>query len=276
MDLTLGGCMGKYDKYFEIADGIYWIGVGDEVSPLHSNPYMILDEGEVVVLDGGSRPDFSTVVLKILETGVRPQNISALIYHHYDPDLCGSMNHFEQLINSDDLVVISQRHNNIFINHYGVNCKKLCINSIENKWLFKSGRELQFINTPYSHSPGSFTTYDKRTKTLFSSDIFGSYNTDWGLKLEPLNECYECKDHSFCKNGMNCFFNGIADFHKLIMTSSKALKHSLDKIKSMDIERIAPQHGSIIEGKKNINMIIDYLYSLDDIGIDGEEVGKIY
>ena len=35
------------------------------------------------------------------------------------------------------------------------------------EYTFGDGRTLKFIHTPYSHSPGSFITYDIKTKTLF-------------------------------------------------------------------------------------------------------------
>jgi hypothetical protein len=43
-----------------------------------------------LVIDGGSRPDFATVMIKIMQTGIAPKQIQALVYQHYDPDLCGS------------------------------------------------------------------------------------------------------------------------------------------------------------------------------------------
>lgn len=265
-----------YSRYVKVDDGVYWIGFQDEKTMLHSNPYVIVDNGEAVVVDGGSRPDFATVMLKILEIGLKPNDISALIYHHYDPDLCGSMQNFEQLIDKEDLVVISQRHNNVFINHYGTSSKRLCVNSLGNKWTFKSGRELRFINTPYSHSPGSFVTYDEKTKTLFSSDIFGSYSSEWGLFLEMKKDCYVCSNYDKCKDHVTCFMKGIQNFHRLIMTSNKALRYALSEISKLDIERLAPQHGSIIEGKDDINLIIDELSRMDDIGIDGDFSNKIF
>lgn len=265
-----------YSRYVNVDDGVYWIGFQEEKTMLHSNPYVIVDDGEAIVIDGGSRPDFATVMLKILEMGLKPSDISALIYHHYDPDLCGSMQNFEQLIDRDDLVVISQRHNNVFINHYGTSAKRLCINALGGKWTFKSGRELKFINTPYSHSPGSFVTYDEKTKTLFSSDIFGSYSSEWGLFLEMKKECYVCSDFENCNSSQTCFMKGIKDFHRLIMTSNNALRYALLEIDKLDIERVAPQHGSIIEGKNDIKLIINQLMHMDDIGIDGDFLNKIF
>ncbi len=69
-----------YERSVEIAKGIFWVGFYDSQSGLHCNPYLIVDRDEAVVIDGGSRPDFPTVMMKILQTGVFPNQISALIY----------------------------------------------------------------------------------------------------------------------------------------------------------------------------------------------------
>ena len=53
-----------YDEYIQVADGTYWVGKADRDSGLHCNPYLIVDGNEAVLLDGGSREDFSTVMLK--------------------------------------------------------------------------------------------------------------------------------------------------------------------------------------------------------------------
>ncbi len=108
-----------YSKPIEIGDGIFWIGYADDNAGLHCNPYIIIEGDEAVVIDGGSRNDFSTVMMKILQTGVNPNHIVRLIYQHYDPDLCGSLPHLEAMIHNDDLAILSHRENNIFIQYYG-------------------------------------------------------------------------------------------------------------------------------------------------------------
>lgn len=87
----------------QIAEGIYWVGYADEHRGLHCNPYLIIEGDEAVLIDGGSRDDFSNVMLKILRTGLTPSQIKVLIYQHYDPDLCGSLPQFESIINNDAL-----------------------------------------------------------------------------------------------------------------------------------------------------------------------------
>ena len=44
-----------YENPIEIADGIFWVGFYDRQSGLHCNPYLIIDNDEALVIDGGSR-----------------------------------------------------------------------------------------------------------------------------------------------------------------------------------------------------------------------------
>jgi serine phosphatase RsbU (regulator of sigma subunit) len=53
-----------YDSAVEIAPGIFWVGFYDAPSGLHCNPYLIVDEDEAVVIDGGSRP-IGTIDLRL-------------------------------------------------------------------------------------------------------------------------------------------------------------------------------------------------------------------
>lgn len=258
-----------YSKGIRIGEGIYWIGYDDHSGGLHANPYMIVEGDEAVVIDAGSRPDFSTVMMKILQAGVHPGQISRLIYQHYDPDLVGSVANFENVIDNPNAEILSQRQNNIFIHHYATSLRKRCINDLGLKWAFSNGRQLHFINTPYAHSPGSFVTYDAQTKTLFSSDLFGYSGGRWSLYLRLSENCKNCWDYANCPEGKKeCFMPMVIQYHKLLMTSTAALRHALDQVRTLDIERIAPQHGSIIEGKEDIQTIIDKLYAIEYVGID--------
>lgn len=53
------------------------------------------------------------------------------------------------------------------------------------------------------------------------------------------------------------------------MTSTRALRHSLETISKIPFEIIAPQHGSVINDKKTIKFVFWFLASLEKVGIDG-------
>jgi len=254
----------------EIAEGIYWIRFYDYQSGLHCNPYLIVDNDEAMVIDGGSRPDFATVMMKILQTGIVPNQIIALLYQHYDPDLCGSIPNFEDIIKRNDLKILSDSENLMFIRHYSVATRLLPISKLNYQYAFSSGRTLQFTRTPYSHSGGSIVTFDPQSGILFTSDLFGSLGLEWELFLNLKPECLGCGSLAECPMGRKiCPIRDILNFHKTVMPSEKALRYSLDQILDIPFTTIAPQHGSIINDKETLRYVFESLATLKGVGIDG-------
>ncbi len=259
----------NYQEPIAVGEGIYWVGFYDEERNLHCNPYLIVDGEEAVLIDSGSRTDFSSVMTKILQTGVEPAQIKHLIYHHYDPDLCSSIPHFEQLLDRENIKLISHKENNVFIRYYAGTVKMFCIESLGQEITFGSGRRLQFRRTPYAHSAGSFVTFDEKTGTLFSSDLFGSYDKKWDLFIELSPECRRCTLPEECPAEKSyCPLQGIFTFHRRIMTSRRALKYAMETLQEFQIQQVAPQHGSIVWKKEDITCIIERLAELDGVGID--------
>jgi len=110
--------------------------------------------------------------------------------------------------------------------------------------LDSNGLHLEFLTTPYCHSPGAFVTYEPSTKTLFSGDIFGGIEESW--------EFYAGDD----------YFEKAKEFHAEYMPSRDIFNYALSKIETLDINLIAPQHGSIIE-KKRIAPLIAQMKALE-------------
>ncbi len=274
-----------YNEPVKIAEGVYWIGFCDRDSGLHCNPYLIVDGDEAVVIDGGSRPDFPVVMMKILKTGTPPTSIKSLIYHHYDPDLCGSIPNFEDIIGKRDLMIVSEHSNLMFIRHYYTKSKLISIAELKDRFTFSSGRTLQFITTPYCHAWGSFVTFDEKTGILFSSDIFGSYGKDWSLFLRLDKDCRTCltyKDGKCPNKKKECPLANLLQFNQNIMTSERALRFALEKLSDVPFRIIAPQHGSVIYDLYDIKTVFDVLVNAKDVGIDRylgsrafSEIGKI-
>ncbi|PKL44591.1 MAG: hypothetical protein CVV41_04300 [Candidatus Riflebacteria bacterium HGW-Riflebacteria-1] len=256
------------EQSVHLGSGVWWVGFQDEASGLHCNPYLIIDGDEAVVIDGGSRPDFPVVMMKILETGLNPANIIALIYDHYDPDLCGSIPNFEEMINKPDLKLISSGFSHTFIRHYGASSQFARIADLNFHFKFSSGRTLEFITTPYCHSRGSFVVYDTRSKILFSGDLFGTYDKDWSLFYSFPDGCGVQEPCLICAaKAANCRLKSYKDFHRITMPSSRALRYGLAKIKDTPYEMVASQHGSILD-RRSALMLAEKLAQLDDIGID--------
>jgi flavorubredoxin len=261
----------------ELGDGVFWVGFYDKSSGLHSNPYLIIDRGEAVLLDGGSRPGFPIVMMKILKTGLDINNINALIYQHSDPDLCGSIPHLENMIENKDLKIVSSHDNLVTIKHYGGKSKTISLDQIDYVYRFKSGRELRFYNTPYAHCAGNFITFDTRSEILFSSTLFGTYAKEWRLFFSFEDECLNCSNGGgCCRDKELCPVYELKTFHKNIMPSERALRYAMEVVSKIPFKTIAPLHGSIVEDFPSIVKLVKLLSCLNNVGIDRYVKGLPY
>ena len=261
-----------YDRPVEIADHIFWVGFHDTTSNFHCNPYLIAERDQAVLIDAGSRPDFAVVMMKVLQTGISPDHIVALIYQHIDPDLCGSLSNMIDICTNPELKVLTDPQNHMFISYYIEKERRTLLTSIDDysAGFSLGGRMLEFFKTPYAHSAGSFVTRDVKTKTLFTSDLFGSLSKQWELSVEFASDCHACTDYNNCIIRREyCPLPDILEFHKKVMPSESSLEHAMNVIGSLDIDRIAPQHGSVISNRKDIPFLIERLRTLKGVGIDG-------
>lgn len=257
-----------FDRAVSLGNGVWWVGFQDRDSGLRCNPYLIIEGDEAILIDGGSRPDFPVVMMKILETGLDPRNISGLIYTHFDPDLCGSIPNLEEMISSSTLRVISADISKMFLHHYGSRSKFESIRKLGNLFTFKTGRTLEFIPVPHCHSPGSFAVYDRQSRVLFSSDLFGTYDKSWQLFLGLPDGCRQCDPCTMCKdNHLTCQIHGYLAFHRTIMPCSRAVHLAMEKLRQVPFEIVASQHGSIID-RGSAEILMRELLKLNDIGID--------
>jgi flavorubredoxin len=260
------------DKPFKLADDVFWVGFYDDQSGLSANPYMIVDGDEAVVINSGSRSDFPLVMMKIMQTGIVPSSIVALIYQNYDPRLCGSIPHMEGIIDRDNLKIISDEANHMFIRHYCDHAKMLGLGEIGFEFRFRSGRCLQFIKIPYAHSAGSFVTFDSRSGILFTGDLFSGYARKWDLLLELQSVCYQCRalQTEVCLGQISyCPVADVMEFHQNIMPSERALRFALEQISRVPFTMIAPQHGWVIRKAEDIILLCERLATLQAVGIDG-------
>lgn len=228
-------------KAVEIAEGVYWVGFHDEAAGFHCNPYLIVDGEEAVLIDPGSIPHYPLVLNKVVSVVELPK-IRYIIAHHQDPDLCAAIPKFEEVINRPTSVVTHTRAA-VLIAHYGLKSDFYHVDREGWQLTLKSGRRLRFIFTPYLHFPGAFVTYDEKTRTLFTSDLFGAFSFDWHLYAGEY------------------YIEAMKAFHENYMPSREILASAMRKLKKLDIKLIAPQHGSLID--KNILEHIEALENLE-------------
>ena len=236
----------SYDlsKPIEIAEDIFWVGYVVPNDPFQCHVYLIRNREESILIDPGSELVLPVVLEKIY--AVTPlRNIKYIVMHHQDPDITGCFSFLEKLFPEGERYIVTHWRTQALLKHYGWRTPFYLVE--QHNWKLKAGdRELEFVFTPYAHFPGAICTFDPRTKTLFSSDIFGAISDKFFLFAEDTED----------------YYRGVEFFHKHYMPSKVVLQHALREIKSKDPKLIAPQHGSIIRGNL-IDKVISRLENLD-------------
>ena len=227
-------------SYVEIKDQVYHIGDPVVFNGLDCNPYLMIEGDEAVLFDPGSVIDFKTV-LENLKTLIDLDKIKYIVLHHEDPDLCASVPLLEQA--GIKAKIITSWRSMTLIQYYGINAPAYLIEEHNMELVFKTGRTLEFILTPYLHFAGSFVTYDKRNRLLFSSDLFGAFSH---------NRTFYADDS---------YMDKMLSFHELYMPSNTILRPIMDILLNYPIDMILPQHGSII--KDRIRDYIDALRTME-------------
>lgn len=225
---------------------IYWMGIEEETA-FRCNVYLIQDGDEFFIVDPGSRI-YHEELKKRVSKLVAPDKVTGLILCHQDPDVAASM--VDWLGINSEITIFTSARTNVLLPYYGRRDYNFFNISDEGEYKFKSGRVLKFIEAPFLHFPGAFTTLDLSAKMLFSGDIWAALDVEWNLVVS---------DFEAHKSNMDLF-------HVDYMASNKASRGYARKIESETIEAILPQHGSIID-KQDVPSAIEYLKNLQ-CGID--------
>ncbi len=229
------------DNAISITRNIFWVGF-QESQRLRCNPYLLVDRDCAVLFDPGSIPDFPLMMRKVLDI-IDPSKIELVVVHHQDPDVAGCLPVLEDVIGRADLKIAAHTNTRRLIQHLGFESEVLSVGDTGFRYTLSSGDVLEFIWTPYAHSPGAIVTWHAATGTLFSSDIFGAVDAPGDL---------------FDSGG---YPEAMRSFHQAYMPSNAVLRRALDCFRHLPVQRILPQHGNIIEGE-HVSKAIQYLQEL--------------
>lgn len=206
---------------------IYWLGITDQTA-FRCNVYLIIDGDEVIIIDPGSRSFFEQVKDRVAQV-ISPEKVTGMILCHQDPDVAASMVDWLEIV--PDCTVFTSPRSQVLLPHFGK--KDYSFHNIEGQPSYElpSGQILNFITSPYLHSPAAFTTLDECSHYLFSGDIWAALSTQWQLTV----------GNDFESHALNMDM-----FHVDYMASNIATNGYINKISNLNIEAILPQHGSII------------------------------
>ena len=227
----------------EIAPRVWWVGslLADDRFQCHV--YLIEQGDQSVLIDPGSALTAPEVIRKVDQVvGVR--NVRWLVCSHADPDIIGALPALQAHGLHPAAQIVTHWRDETLIVHSGTSLPFWRIE--RHGWrLVLEDRTLRFVFTPYLHFAGAFVTFDESTGTLFSSDLFGGFDAAHALYAETEG-----------------YFDAIRAFHEHYMPSREILVHAMGQLRSLPLERIAPQHGQIIPGPL-IAPIMDQLETLE-------------
>lgn len=212
----------------EIADGIYWVGIylGKDAK-LSLNAFLLKDE-KTALIDTGAIPTREAILQNIKEI-VEPSAIRYIVLSHSCVDHCGGLARLLEV--APNAEVVGSEIGVASAALYGVQ-PKASKGMKDGETLGLGGKKLRFISAPYLDKMDSMFIYEEVNKVLFTADAFGTWSPEWKLFAEG-DMAEELKMYN------NMIFGG-----------PQRLSNVLEKIKGLDIEIIAPGHGSML--KSNI------------------------
>jgi diguanylate cyclase (GGDEF)-like protein len=234
---------GDNGRAVEIADRIWWVGRHVDDDHFQCHVYLVEHGDQSVLIDPGGLLTWETVHRKV-ESVVSFDQIRWFVCQHQDPDIAAALVRIDPLVTRPDAAIVTHWRAAALLKHYATQLPFWLVDA--NNWeLDLGGRLLRFVFTPYLHFPGAFTTFDERTGTLFSSDLFGGFTEGDALYAE---------DESY--------FESMRPFHEHYMPSREILAHGLADIEALPLKLIAPQHGQLIR-EELIRPIINRLKQLE-------------
>lgn len=227
--------MKKIEYLYEKGDHKWAVVTRDPEKPdylIDTNEYLIIHGNKAILTDPGGSEIFPEV-FSAISTEFDAHCISALFASHQDPDVISSLGLWLDF-NPDLKCYLSWLWGS-FVPHFGGNASTF-INLPDSGGEIPLGNLLlQAIPAHYLHSSGNFNLYDPVAKMLFSGDI--------GAALLPPGE-----DALIVKN-FDQHIRHARGFHQRWMGSNEAKLDWCQRVQSMQIDMLCPQHGAIYQGE---------------------------
>lgn len=197
---------------------------------IDTNQFMIVDGDRSILLDPGGIEIFSAMLASALKY-VDIEHITDLFASHQDPDIISSLGMWDQVLPNATLHASWLWEG--FIRHFGMDSIKYSGIDDDGGRITLNNTELEFIPAHYLHSSANFHVYDPKSKILFSGDI--------GAALEPPGTPLFVEDFDSHTDKMRYF-------HERWMASDSAKQHWINRVRRLEIDIMAPQHGRLFKG----------------------------
>lgn len=235
----------------EIKKDIYWTGVKDwNLKEFHGydtprgstyNAYMIMDE-QITLVDG-VKAYLSDENIARIKSVTDFGKISYIVVNHVEMDHSGNIPELKKL--APQAKIVTNAAGKMALEaHFDTTGWEYVI--VKTGDTLSLGRHtLAFMTTPMLHWPDSMMTYVQEDKLLLSNDGFGQHYAADSIFVKDVPFDVVCQEaKSYYANILFPFGN----------QAEKALDTACSL--GLDVEMIAPSHGCIWSGEKEVNTIL--------------------
>ncbi len=221
----------------KIKDHIYWMGavdwdrrLFDSLIPLPDgttyNAYLVEGSEKTALLDTVDPPMAGILMAQLHKV----PKIDFIVSHHAEQDHSGSIPRVLDRF-PEAKVVSTPKAKTMLIDLLRIP-ESAFIPVADGETISLGDKTLKFIHAPWVHWPETMVTYLEEDRILFSCDLYGSHIATTDLLITDQGRVYEAAKRYFAE---------------IMMPFRNVIAKNTEKLKTYDIQMIAPSHGPIYD-----------------------------
>ncbi len=235
-------------KMTKIYEGSYqWIMYGRDVNKpdkiIDTNQYVVRTSKRCLLIDPGGIELFAPMLAAVLHHAP-VEEITDLFATHQDPDIISSLGLWDQALPDAKLHASGLWEG--FLRHFGCDTIEYVAIPDNGGSIQLDSVELQIIPAHYMHASANFNIYDPEAKILMSGDV--------GAALEAPGA------PMFVEN-FDAHIEKMRYFHQRWMPSNQAKRVWINRVRELDVDILAPQHGRMFKGD-DVKRFLDWFEAL--------------
>jgi len=226
-------------KAREIRPKIYLVGaidwdrrLFDELIPLPDgtsyNSYLIGGSEKTALIDTVDPTMAGVLINNLSQIGV--ENIDYVIANHAEQDHSGTIPQVLEIYSNAKVVTTPK--GKVMLMELLLIAEDRFITVSDGETLSLGDKTLEFIHAPWVHWPETMLTYLREDKMLFSCDLFGSHLATTDFYVADEGQVYEAAKRYYAE---------------IMMPFCTNIQKHLEKLKSYEIDIIAPSHGPMYD-----------------------------
>lgn len=228
----------------QLTNDIFYIGVDDKTLDLFEGQYIVpqgisynsyvIKDNKIAIMDTADKR-VTKEWFDNLQKVLGDKKPDYLVVLHMEPDHAANIAKFMETYPEAKMVATSKSF--VFLTQFfeGLDVTNRKIEVKDGDELNLGEHKLQFVTAPMVHWPEVIFTYDKKDKVLFSADAFGKFGT------------LDCDEDWACE-ARRYYFNIVGKY-------GQQVQNVLKKVASLDIQKIFPLHGPMLN--ENLNYYLN-------------------